>query len=488
MRKLLLATAAVMSGSMGVAQIASAQSTPAPTPTVVPTPSVFTLAPSPTPGPGTVTVRLNARVNFYAAAGSDSGRNPGTVTPVASSATSLGSPQTNTKLANYDFYEYARLYPGFDGIAGNGLKYGGAMEIRQDNGEAPGGGVNGSISQNSRNRNALYVRVAYVYLGTDTAGFLRLGSTYGAATLHITGTFENFDSGGWDGDGPGLFTSNSQPFWPFPDIGVLYTTTKAVYVSPQFYGADFAASFEPNTGNGQSGPGNCPYGVTANGGITGPIGGGLQGLGCDAASSTSSGDYARRRNTVDASVRYRGAFGPIGVAANVATILSGKVADNAAPARATQYDGLRLVNAGGIVTFGGLAVGGNIIAGRGNGSFNLDPRGQRDEFAYLIGASYAVGPVIVGGSFYDYMSAGSKNATSSPLVGNRNEYGIAAGGTYTFAPGMNIYLSYLYGHRKEVGVDLLSGATSSGTTTAGLVSTHNNVQSQGISIGTQFRW
>ena len=42
------------------------------------------------------------------------------------------------------FAEYARLYPGFDGIAANGLKYGAFLEIRQDNAAPPGGGINGS--------------------------------------------------------------------------------------------------------------------------------------------------------------------------------------------------------------------------------------------------------------------------------------------------------------------------------------------------------
>ena len=143
MRKLLLATVAVLGGSVGVAGFAQAQAPAAP-PTIVPTPVPFTLTPGQTPGPGTITVRLNARVNSYAQFGSDSGRNPGLSPPRR--ARRSASTATNTKLSNYTFQEYGRLFPGFDGIAANGLKYGGAIEIRQDQSAPPGGGVNGGIS------------------------------------------------------------------------------------------------------------------------------------------------------------------------------------------------------------------------------------------------------------------------------------------------------------------------------------------------------
>lgn len=141
-----------------------------------------------------------------------------------------------------------------------------------------------------------------------------------------------------------------------------------------------------------------------------------------------------------------------------------------------------------MVTYGGLAVGGNVIGGSGNGQFALQPKGTRGEFAYLVGASYAFGQFIVGAHYLDYMSAGNRSATASPWVGNLNQWGVAAGATYALAPGVNLYLSYLYGHRKEQGVDLLSGVNSSGSSFSGRVLTHNNVQAQGISVGTQLRW
>src|ERR1700731_4348499 len=69
MRKILLATVALLGSSFGGVELAQAQST-----------TMATLMPSttPTPAPGTVTVRLGGRVNFFAASVSDSGnRVPG---------------------------------------------------------------------------------------------------------------------------------------------------------------------------------------------------------------------------------------------------------------------------------------------------------------------------------------------------------------------------------------------------------------------------
>ncbi|HEY0418412.1 MAG TPA: hypothetical protein VGC80_02730, partial [Acetobacteraceae bacterium] len=332
MRKLLLASAAVVAGSLGLATTASAQFANVNTGTPITTPSFGSSVPGTSPAPGTISVRLNVRlaVNFYA--GSDSGRNT-TVTPVAGSTTSLGSPQSNAKLANYSMGEYARIYPGFDGMAANGLRYGASLEIRQDTGAAPGGagGTFGSPSTSNRSRGALYWRRETAYLGTDQLGFVRYGSTDGPISLMLTGTMENFNEGGWNGDLPGFFTGGTQVTWPFGDVGATYSTSKVVYLSPQYAGFDFGIAYEPNTGAVNAGPGNCPYGVSAGGGAG--VGGALIGanspLGCDATTSSSNAaELNRRVNTIDTALRYRGAFGPVGIAATVGYIGGGSVRYN----------------------------------------------------------------------------------------------------------------------------------------------------------------
>ncbi len=200
MRKLLLATVAALGASVGVATEAYAQAFPT---------------------PGTVTVRLNGRFRFYGSVMSDknsdntaSGTATGNVN-AAGRGTALGT----NKQANYTFGNYARLYPGFDGVAANGLKYGASLEIRQDNASGAGGGSFGGISQQNRSRGALYFRREWGYIGTDRLGTIRLGSTDQPSSLYMTGNFENFNDGGLNGDVIAELSGPLQATWPFADVG-----------------------------------------------------------------------------------------------------------------------------------------------------------------------------------------------------------------------------------------------------------------------------
>jgi len=147
MRKLLLASVAGLGAWGAVAPDASAQ-TPTGVGTVAPS-TAYTVGPMSganlptvtTPTPGTVVVRLNGRFRFYAAGiwDKDAENNAsGTATGLVG-ANGLGTATGGNKLNTYGFGEYARLYPGFDGIAANGLKYGASLEIRQDQIAGAGG-------------------------------------------------------------------------------------------------------------------------------------------------------------------------------------------------------------------------------------------------------------------------------------------------------------------------------------------------------------
>ena len=83
--------------------------------------------------------------------------------------------------------------------------------------------------------------------------------------------------------------------------------------------------------------------------------------------------------------------------------------------------------------------------------------------------------MIFGASYY-----GSTPATRArPRGGNLHGYGIAAGGTYTLAPGASVFLEYLYGHQRASGVDLVNGGSGD---------TNNNTRAQAFGIGTAFKW
>ena len=507
MRKLLLATVAALGATMGVATYADAQ-------------VVDNTDGQAYPTPGTVTVRLNGRFRWYgyvADNGNLRSTNYGTpgysgVTSSAASGTAGAAGATTAqginKVANYGFEEYGRLYPGFDGVAANGLKYGVSLEIRQDSNGAAGGGTFGSVSASNRTRSELYFRRSFGYIGTDRFGTIRVGSGDQPTSLYITGNFENFDDGGLNGDLPGFLVNGGAIAWPFLDGGNVYPVDKIVYLSPQFYGVDFGLSFSPSTAStGNDSQAGCAASSNSVVGVFIAPGVGAAGPGCDALSSTSTGDYARPRNQYEGLLRYRGTFGPVGLAATAAYVGSGRVLDNGVPGSAIDPQRQRLEDLsfgdfGVAVTYGGLTVGGHAMTGRwsGGNAATLLNRGQPNSTAALVGASYAIGPLIVGfhvlRDWYegDRTTATNENQTTGALVGGairggrRRDEGVAAGATYTLAPGVSLYASYIFEEAKQRGYNFVTGSTNLSATSTAAGNLHNKLDQQVFAIGTSFAW
>ncbi len=527
MRKLLLATVAALGASMGVATYADAQ-------------IVDNTDGQSFPTPGTITVRLNGRFRFYAGvydAGDarstfvpNTGGTPATIAAGSLAGTAASGAATNNttaginKISNYSTLSYARLYPGFDGVAANGLKYGASLEIRQDNNAPAGGGALGSITGNSRAEGALYLRREWGYIGTDKFGTLRLGSSDQPTSLYLTGTFETFDDGGLDGDLPSFLPGAVQTVFPFADQGNLYTTNKIVYVSPQFYGVDFGVSFEPNTSNvgNNNGAGCSP---TAAPGQVFTSGTGVATAGCDALSSTSTGDIARRKDLYEGLVRYRGTFGPVGIAATASYDGSGRVLDSGLapvngvvnPTNPKRYalEDLSLGDFGLVLTYGGLSIGGNYQVGRynaqaGGGFGALIAKGQPNASALIVGSTYTIGPIIFGAHYMRSFSEGDQatatgfnpangvrlptTGTSGAVTGGqRLEQGVAAGATYSLAPGVALYASYIWEKRRQTGYDFLTGGQNGvvGSTLAaanGVKGVGNKTDASVFALGTSFAW
>ena len=514
MRKLLLATVAALGASMGVASYADAQ-------IVVDDNNGQSF-----PTPGSVTVRLNGRFRFYAGYvnnGAEGNTNYGVASPTgtgtgvtavqttnastASSGSTLGTIAAGTsnqginKTASYGITSYARLYPGFDGVAANGLKYGASLEIRQDNNFGAGGGVYGSTTGQDRTRNLLYFRREWGYIGTDQFGTLRVGASDNPGSLYLTGTFETFDDGGLNGDLPGMLSNGGLVNYPFEDVGNIYGTTKIVYLSPQAFGFDGGVSFEPSTagGGGDNGAGCGPSPQFGNFNASGA---GAASPGCDYLTSTSTADYQRRANTYQALLRYRGTFGPVGIAATAEYTGSGRVHDSGIVGSTTnpkhqKLEDLSYGDFGLALTYGGLSFGGNVETGRysvlaGSGPGGLLNRGSPNSTAYIIGATYTIGPVIFGAhglqSWYegDRQTATNTNQTTGAFTGGtvqggrRKDSGIAAGATYSLAPGVSIFLSGIYEEAKQRGYNLVTGASNNA---------YNNKLSQSVvALGTSFAW
>src|SRR6195952_4957780 len=143
------------------------------------------------PAPGTIVIRLNGRVEVDVTA-LYSGVNTG--------VNANGTPN-GFKVNPVGITSYMRLYPGFDGVAANGLRYGAAVELRENfgAGNATTFGNNTGATATSPSANTsletVFVRRAFTYLASDRVGIVRLGQTDG-----VIGLFDNcvFTSQCWD--------------------------------------------------------------------------------------------------------------------------------------------------------------------------------------------------------------------------------------------------------------------------------------------------
>ena len=326
------------------------------------------------------------------------------------------------RLSSTGIATYTRLYPSFDGVLANGIKYGGSIEIRTNNNAAP------SAQGSSPGTQGLYIQRAYVYMGADKFGKVLLGAAVQPSELFQTGNPVNFNTGGWDGDLPGVFTTGL-PYFIDDDND---QANKIVYVSPQFSGFDFGASFEPNDyGNEYGKP--LTRATSVDPAIAGP-------------------QYAKRVNTVDGAARYQGTFGPVGIKANIAGSYGGTVTSSNPAFLPTKE--FTLLGGGVSATFAGFEVDGHIDSGKFGQDLQALQPGQQGTTSWIVGGSYTFGPFIVGGSYYGFDSGITQSYTTAS--GALHGYGIAAGGTYTLAPGASIFLEYLYGHQKANDFNLLT--------------------------------
>jgi hypothetical protein len=481
MRKLLLASAAVLGASVGTMGFASAQTTNLPPAALTPNPmsgQVPTLpasipgansnnnyqAPMLPPGlanptPGSIVVRVNARVVFYTTASSSSLDKIGGTGAANTGAAKVGPLAT---------IGYMRLYFAMDGLTTNGLRYGGSIEIRTL-GSGVGGNTNNTGSSGSTNGETLYVRRAFGYIANPNAGILRFGQADGPFGIFDNGvtTFQGFDDGGWNGDLPGAgYPGNAGPTFPFlSQQGAEYGSSKLVYLSPQLAGFDFGISWAPNNSGLQDS--NC----------------GTASSGCynlTSSSATGNTDGTRYVNAYEAALRMQETFGPAGILAYGGYMGSGSVSYQG-PAevggvKVPTYKGLGLGMGGAAITVGPITVGGNIQGGTYNGAGALQPSGGVHAVAWLGGIQYSSGPFTVGTSYYQFDSQGSPS-----LVGitQRHEDGYAAGMTYGVAPGLVLWVSYIYGTRHQGDWNFSSGTVGTA---------YNNVKAQSFGVGTMIRW
>jgi hypothetical protein len=431
------------------------------------------------PAPGTIVIRLNGRVEVDVTANYSS---------LDRGLSANGTPN-GFKLNPVGVSSFIRVYPGFDGVAANGLRYGASAELRENffagtTGTTNGGsiGADTSASGNS-SAQTIFVRRAFAYLASNQAGLLRLGQGDG-----VIGLFDNciFTSQCWDA-GEGVFNGGGSqqnvpsgavpPFVWLSLFGVEYANSKIVYLTPQIYGLDFGVQYAPNQGNAFS-----------DATTSSP----LQSTTCNQAGpnciTVSAGnDPTRWINQVGVGLRYQRNFGAIDLKGYGFYETAGKEDLTTTPfvrpspsasLTALRYDNLNFYKAGIAVTAFNVTAAVDYIGGAVNGALTERPTGGVAENAVITGLTYDKGPIAAGVTFGVIDSQGDARLTG---LSQRHEYEVAFGGTYRLAPGIQLVGEYQYAHRHQGGFDF-------NQRTLGLNGATRDAQYQGLTFGTVITW
>jgi Gram-negative porin len=452
------------------------------------------------PTPGTIVIRLNGRVEVDATGTWTSGNNSYGPTPAGG----------YYKVNPLGIASYVRLYPGFDGVSANGLRYGASVEIRENFGAADrtfaisgatvAPGAANSPSANSSTQ-TLYVRRAFTYIASDKVGLVRLGQTDG-----VLGLFDNciFTSQCWDAGvgnfNGGFITGANSPAGPtnvpfvwLAQAGADYANNKIVYLSPQFYGVDFGAQYAPNMGNTYQMTG---LGVACN--QAGPT--------CIA--TTSGNDTTRWYNQVGVGLRFQQTFGAVDfkvygfyetagkeslTSGGVSAVSGGPYASAAqvrtgvsgASTSTMRYDNLNFYKGGTAITAFNTTFAFDYIGGAVNGQLNMRPTGGVGMNAFVTGLTYANGPWTAGIEYANVQSQGAAQLTG---VTQRNEQEFGLGGSYKVAPGLQLVAEYQYAFRHQGGFNFQTNAASTFAPVTGKAGSTSNGQGQGILFATVLTW
>jgi hypothetical protein len=458
------------------------------------------------PTPGTIVIHINGKVQTEFETNWTNQDSRFATAPAAGSF-SAGQGVNGTgqvKLEPITINAFMRLYFGADAMATNGLRYGAAIELRQN--------FAGAISSNSSSNastysstSSVYVRRAFTYVAGENWGILRVGQADG-----IIGIFDNgVTTSQWGiigefngGDGQNMAGNAVPTFWFLSQAGNEYFPNKVVYLSPQFAGFDLGFNYSPTTSSGYAGYSTWgQVGTSLDGsGIGTGNSCSVANTGCgNLSSSPGIQDGGRYLNLVGAGVRYQGKFGPVGILAYGAYEASEHVNYTGSQTPATlgtsaltvggvpgapvastftgKYQGLSFGSGGVAVTFAGITLNGNVIGGKINGQLGLVPDGGSNELAYVIGAKYVTGPWTMGiaGEIGWYQG----NPVLSGISQRRGR-GLVAGVQYTVAPGFQVAAEYLWNDVQQSATNFVGGTVSTAPAAQNI---GNNAHGQAFVLG-----
>jgi len=350
-----------------------------------------------------------------------------------------------------------------NGKLANGLTYGATITLNSSGQE----GRNIIQQRASTGKTTVAVDEMYAFIAHPRFGQVRFGDEDGVmGGLMNSGWVQGFGTGGVHGSWESFVTRQ---------VGARTTTapgglgdaSKIIYMTPQWAGFDFGASFAPNSGVGEDT--GCP-----NNGSSGfcdrsyaysnARGGGI---------ASAGPEYAARRNEYQLAARWRGNLGGVGIAATVGYVGAGAARDlTSSGAQQTVLSNLAIWQAGVQASYAGFTVGANYSYGDFNFLWGNVQRGSRPAEQLVVGGQYVAGPITVGANFVTglfegggrdtFTDVGNRyNVTRTPVTAGTStgsammrRWGMGAGANYRLAPGMDLIAEYVYYSVREQGADL----------------------------------
>jgi len=349
-----------------------------------------------------------------------------------------------------DFSTDAEIHVFVNGKAANGLTYGAVVEMQFDNNE----GTYRAARRSYTSKTMANIDEMYAFVASPRFGQVRFGDEDGPfGGLMNVGIVTNFGTGGVYGDWQDFVIRPNRTTTSPGDLG---DNTKIIYLSPQFFGFDFGASWAFNEGTG------ADTGCVSS--LSGPF--------CDRAYAaqgvTSFGratdDLPGRRNEYQLMARWRGNLAGIGLAASFGYMGATAVRD--ITVTGTQVQTLRdpsMWQAGVQATAYGFTLGANYMWGNTNFFYIPTLRGDKKMQQFFVGASYTNGPITVGANAFWGNYAGTAGFAFNPTSGaytqtnatqgqRRNAW--AVGANYRLAPGLDLVAEWVRHSISERGVDL----------------------------------
>ncbi len=451
MRKILLGTTAVVGAALLAPAVAVAQEAP--------------------------TVRIGGFFRAYYGYTQQSGRNstqttfnqvPGQGTQGPSGLTTNTSPAngnlpTNAtdnvaRLSKNDFSTDAEVHVFVNGKTANGLSYGAVIEIAFNQQE----GRNIVQQRASTGKTTASIDEMYAFVASPLWGQLRFGDEDGpVGGLMNSGDITNFGTGGVYGDRES-FVSRQANDRTTTSPGALGDNTKIIYLSPQFFGFDFGASFAFNYNEGEDT--GCSSNQSSGWCDTSYAFTGASNFGVAAAGPNMS----VRRNEYQGALRWRGSLAGVGLSVTGGYVGSG-AAKELSPLNVQRavFQPLGVWQVGAQASAYGLTVGAQYEHGTSNFFWGNPMKGDRPMDQIFAGASYTVGPFTIGGNYvmqtvegasrttFSYNTAGVLTSTPSPGgAGLMRRLGYGVGANYRLAPGLDLVAEYSSYTVAERGRDL----------------------------------